>query len=543
MNHFRLAARLRRRLLRAAVLALSLCLLLTGCAAAPDASSATEEPDSSAEAPAAAASLSDYAFTLPWYRGEGYNPYLTDNSLTVQLADLLFEKLVVIDPEARLEYRVVRAVTVEALTVTLTVDASYRYADGTAVSAQDVAACLQAARASKLYSGRFANVTDIRAGEGTVTVTLTQPDALFAWLLDIPVMPAGQTALEKPLASGRYTYAADGDALVPNPLSTAAAPFDRITLCEMTGADALANSLNIGAISLYASEGEALANGINSSRQASYYTNTLVFLGFNSIAVRSWKTTDVDGVETWHSQETGSSPLLAQVQGRQAINNLLDRSTLLEKVYYNRGHIADGYLNTVGPAAGHGSLHAEARPDEAAAALEALGYAKGLDGYYRTPGDGPDGQPVRLRLLVYTGSSYKRYLAQLIADALDHAGIQVETQECDTLEAYLQKIAALDFDLYIGEIKLYNDMDLSVFFAQTGAAAQGLSLSEALTGQYAAWRADNGQAAALEAALAAEMPWAPLLWRSGTLYYAKALDGFRPSVSSVFYDLGQLQLS
>ena len=119
----------------------------------------------------------------------------------------------------------------------------------------------------------------------------------------------------------------------------------------------------------------------------------------------------------------------------------------------------------------------------------------------------------------------------------------METQECDTLEAYLQKIAALDFDLYIGEIKLYNDMDLSAFFAQTGAAAQGLSLSEALTEQYAAWRADNGQAAALEAALAAEMPWAPLLWRSGTLYYAKALDGFRPSVSSVFYDLGQLQLS
>jgi ABC-type transport system substrate-binding protein len=76
-----------------------------------------------------------------------------------------------------------------------------------------------------------------------------------------------------------------------------------------------------------------------------------------------------------------------------------------------------------------------------------------------------------------------------------------------------------------------------------GAASDGLTLSDALLESYAAWRAGTADAAQLEQQLAAEMPWAPLLWRSGTLYYAKALEGFTPSASSVFYGLEQLRLA
>lgn len=532
--------------------AVGLMLSLGGCASPPD--PAPDAPPASAAEPAPPpATLAEYPLVLPWYRGEGYNPYLTDNSLTVQLADLLFEKLLVIDPAAQLEYRAVRAVHIEGLTVTLTVDASYRYADGTAVSAQDVAACLEAARASRLYKGRFANVERVTAGEGVVTVTLRQPDAYFAWLLDIPLMPAGQTAQQRPTASGRYTYAEDDDALVPNPCARQTAPFDRITLAEMTGADALPNSLNIGAISLYSSEGEGLANGINSSRQAGYYTNTLVFLGFNAVTRTTWQTTDEEGNTRFHSQPTGVCPLLETAAGRKAINALLDRTILLERVYYNWGHVAGGYLNSVGAAGGHGVLATAADPDAATAALQALGCTRELDGYYHLPPEKPaaaradtDPQPgevIHLRLLVYTGSSYKRYLGQLVADALGDAGLQVELIECDTLESYRQKIASLEFDLYIGEIKLYHNMDLGAFFQPEGAAAGGLQLSEELTQLYDAWRADPALTAQLEAALADEMPWAPLLWRSGTLYYAKALEGFIPSASSVFYSMEEVRLS
>lgn len=518
---------------------------LVGCTAAlpkePDISAPTDTP--AENIPAA---LNEYDFTLPWYRNEGFNPYLTTNSLTLQLADLLFEKLVVIDPDGKLEYRAVRSVTTDGLTVTLRVDPACRYADGSAASARDVAASLEAARSSQLYKERFAHVQRITAAEDdTVTVQLREADHLFAWLLDIPLMPVGQTALSTPLASGRYTYSADGNALVPNPIFGADAPFDRILLWEMTGADALANSLNIGAISLYSSEAEGLANGINSSRQASFYTNTMVFLGFNSIAYRSWKTLDETGAEIWHTQATGSAPLLADARGRCAVSSLLDRPLLLEKVYYNRGHSASGFLNTVGPEGGSGSLGAESDPALAEELLHQCGLTRQLDGYYHYPAeDNAEGsQRLELRLLVYSGSSYKRYLAQLIADALDATGIYVVLDECDSMEKYRQKLALLDFDMYIGEIKLYNNMDMSAFLQNGGAANAGITVSDALPEVYAAWRAGTAEAAALEQALAAEMPWSPVLWRSGTLYYAKALDGFTPSASSVFYGMEQLRLS
>ena len=322
------------------------------------------------------------------------------------------------------------------------------------------------------------------------------------------------------------------------------APFAHITLLEMTGADALANSLNIGTISLYSSEAEGRANGINSSRQESYFTNTLVFLGFNSIAWRSWKTLDETGAEIWHSEPTGSAPLLADVRGRQAVESLLDRALLLEKVYYNQGHVALGYLNSVGPEGSYGILSAGSDSGRTAALLGQLGYKLEMDGFYHLDDGSPDEEDrLTLRLLVYTGSSYKRYLAQLIADSLTTAGIYVTVEECDSMENYRQKLTLLDFDMYIGEIKLYNNMDMSAFLQEGGAANGGLTLSDGLLESYALWRAGTADAAQLENALAAEMPWAPLLWRSGTLYYAKALEGFSPSASSVFYGMDSLRLA
>ena len=538
---------MRRRICRLLCLfAAILCTAgLAGCSASVQETPADSVPISETPAQEQISVLNEYPLTLPWYRNEGFNPYLTANSLTLQLADLLFEKLVVIDPAGELKYRAVCAVSTQGTDVILTVDRSFRYADGSNITAGDVAASLEAACSSQLYKNRFAHVQRITVSDDTtVTVQLREPDHLFAWLLDIPLMPMGQTAESTPLASGRYTYSAARDALVPNPMCALAAPFDRIALWEMTGADALANSLNIGAISLYSSETEGLANRINSSRQAGYYTNTLVFLGFNSIAYRSWKYLDETGAELWHTEATGSSPLLADARGRQAVEHLLDVPLLLEKVYYNQGHTATGFLNTVGPEGGSGTLSATAKPEQTAALLEQLGYVRQLDGYYYKY-DPENDEPARLelRLLVYSGSSYKRYLAQLIADALDTAGIYVSVIECDSMENYRQKLSLLDFDMYIGEIKLYNNMDMSAFLQENGAANAGITVSDALVQTYAAWRAGEVPAAALEQALAAEMPWAPLLWRSGTLYYAKALEGFTPSASSVFYGMEQLRLS
>ncbi len=544
------------------LLSISMALGLSSCAARTEEQPLPGEEEQIDRQPI---ELSQQEFILPWYRSEGYNPYMTNNSLTLQLSDLLFEKLVVIDPNGELEWRALTGYSIQGLSVTLKVNTSLCYTDGTHIGVQDVAAVLQAARVSSMYGARFSNVENVTVPEGstdTVEITLYQPDVRFCWLLDIPVMPAEQVTAQKPMTSARYTYAKDADALVPDPLRAELAPFDRIELWEMTGKDALSGSMNIGAISLYATEDESCANGMGSSRQAGFYTNTLVFLGFNAHTTAMETKYLEDGTPTQVAVSTGVSPLVASATGRQIINSLLDRTQLLEKVYYNQGHVATGFFNTVGAAAGDGMFSASAQPEEVQQKLEQLGYTLGMDDMWYLPpeekktdaGSAEDTQQkqdstensltkVNLRLVVYSGSSYKRYLAQMVADTLTSAGLQVELIECVSMENYLQKLNSKEFDMYIGEIKLYNNMDLGAFFKPDGAAAFCLQLPETLTQAYARWRAGSSTTSVMESLLTKEMPWAPLLWRSGMLYYSKKLTGFTPSESSVFYGMENISLA
>ena len=93
-------------------------------------------------------------------------------------------------------------------------------------------------------------------------------------------------------------------------------------------------------------------------------------------------------------------------------------------------------------------------------------------------------------------------------------------------------ISILQFQLYL---PLHHVCHL-IFCEKKDITAAHLEAADIILGNLA-------DAAQLENALAAEMPWAPLLWRSGTLYYAKALEGFTPSASAVFYGMEALRLA
>ena len=63
------------------------------------------------------------------------------------------------------------------------------------------------------------------------------------------------------------------------------------------------------------------------------------------------------------------------------------------------------------------------------------------------------------------------------------------------------------FELYIGEMKLYNNNDLSPFW--TGSARYGLAVTQQLLDAYALMRADSAAAPDFERAFAGQMPYIP----------------------------------
>ena len=495
-----------------ALLCAALCplLLLTGC---------TRPADDPVDAPAADSITADVqeamTFQLPCIRGE-YNPYRTNNTLTVQNAMLLFEPLTRIGPDMELDYRLAEQVVSADGVVTITLRSGCTFADGSAVTAQDAAASLLAASHSAAYGKRFAHLLDAQpVDERTVVVTLDSPDSLFAYLLDIPVLRMDEVAVAQPTAGGRYTYGTNGVTLVRNPR----APFPQagpevIDLTEVTSHANLVSGLAMGSIDLYCTEEAATAGGITSG-EIYYKTNHLLFVGINGYS---------------------SNPLCATAAGRNLLSAVVDRTELAARCYDSRANVATGILNRF-YACARDAQQISSTADTAAleTTMTQLGYARDAEtGLYTNE----RGLPASIRLLVYSGNSYKRFTATVLQQMWAECGIAVEIVEAEGFEDYLTAVQRGEFELYIGEVKLYNNMDMSVFF--TGEARTGLAHGESLPAAYAAFKADAANAAALEQAFAAEMPLIPLLWKNGAVTASRRITGLQPSVSDIFYSMEQL---
>lgn len=510
--------------------ALRLCALLCacgflfcGCGQDSPASSSPSAPAAPTASPAPSGPVGPQLLTIGYNPSDGWNPYLSSSTLLSQDMGLLFDKLVEIGPDMALSFRIASAVECVGTDVTIAVRGGCTFADGTPITEQDVAASIEAARTSEQYAGRFANVVSVKAVPGSVVLTLTTPDSLFAYLCDIPVLKASEVSSMTPVPSGRYTYGSSAQ-LVKNP--HCAFPDNgpnQIQLVPVTSYEEMVSGLTVGSLNLYLARGVEDASPSVTSKQTYFRTNNLIFLGINSAAAPA-----------------GS--LLSRPEGRILLSKALDRRQLAEKSYYSRAWPATGAVNNFYPCVmGKQKIlpEAELSNAEIKKQLEIMGYSlDSISGYYNDL----SGQRLTLRLAVYSGSTYKKYAAALIQRQLAACGIAIELVEVEDFDIWADKVGQGDFELYIGETKMYNNMDSTPFF-EGGALSMGILQSEPLRAAYDAFKLDQNAVGDYEAAFAAEMPYIPLLWRNGSLVHSREVSGLLPSISNVFYSLSSLTLN
>ncbi len=491
--------------------------LLAGCGAPAQETPELPQPSSQTDSRPAVLPTD---LTLGYMPSEGFNPYVTDSILVAQNAGLLYEKLVEITPDMDLDYRLAQSIESAGDRVVIHPHNGFVFADGTPITAEDILASIEAARASTMYGGRFSHVTSAHVEEGAVILTLSAPDSLFDYLCDIPVLKAGEVASPRPTASGRYDFSGE-DQLVPN----TRAPFpengpDVIRLVEVAGYDAMTSSLSLGNLNLYVAADGAESVPSIVSHEDFYKTNRLVYLGVNSTRTENL--------------------LLATPQGRNLLSRLLSRRQLAEKSFYGRAYPATGIINDFYPCADAGQvILAEQDGEGLEWAFAELGFTQDpMTGFYQNG----EGRRMEAQLLVYSGSTYKRYAASLIKEQLAARGVDIHIVDTDDFETYRQMVANGEFDLYIGEVKLYNNMDISPFLPE-GALSAGLAQTEEVTVAYGAFRANRSAAPAFEKTFAANMPFVPLVWRTGTVVSSRGVSGVVSSVSNVFYSLQDLKIS
>lgn len=512
-------------LIRLTALAGVLSVLLCSCGPAASDSGSSSVPVSSVSSSDSQPSTptDPSLLTLGYNPSDGWNPYLNPSTLVAQNMGLVFEKLVEIAPDMALSYRIASSIDCTPEAAVIHIRSGCVFADGTPITEQDAAASLEAARQSESYAARFSHVTSIKTEPGMVIVGLSEPDSLFGYLCDIPVFKASETGSASPTPSGRYMYS-NSSLLVKNPLCSFPEENlpEQLQLASVASYEEMVSGLTVGSLDLYTvrETGDA-AHGVISS-QTYFRTNNLIFLGINAEAAPP-------------------DSLLAQPAGRVLMSQLLNRRQLAEKSYYSRAWPATGAINNFYPCvmARQKILpEAELTTVEARSQLEAMGYqVDPVSGFFTDA----HGQRLSFTLTVYSGSTYKKYTASLIQRQMAACGIEILLDEVGDFNLWAEKIKQGNFQLYIGEVKLYNNMDSSPFFAD-GAASVGIQQSEALNAAYAAFRQDQNLAGDYEAAFAAEMPYIPLLWQNGILIHRREIRGLQPSISNCFYSLSNLTL-
>jgi peptide/nickel transport system substrate-binding protein len=469
----------------------------------------------------------DSQFTVRYDPDASFNPITGTSPNNMALTPLLYEGLFVLNERFEAEPVLCQSFTMDdGLSYAFTIKSDVLFSDGSALTSRDVKYSLEQARQTGRFTGRLERIEDIETpDEHTVVITLSAPHGRLPVLLDVPVIKYGTISAACPPGTGPYALDTSGEApcLVASPLyrDTASAPVDVIYLGACSDAELPARFL-AQEIDLFWSD----PGGINTLRltqdhDAWYYnTSILQYVGFNM-----------------------KRDYLSHTAFRRAISLAVNRAEIVEEVLGGHAVAAPLVLSPKYP------LYdaAWARPvRDVSSEISAIFAEIGLedfnsDGYLEYPGAGGS-QPFTLSLLVHD-QPFKVAAAEKITDALMSIGINVELVK-RPWEQYLSALQKGQFDLYLADVCLPADFDLSALLAPGGALDYGRAGSDAYRDYIAAFLAARGKenetlaARQLCATIEENAPIIPVLYRQYAVHLSRnTARGLSPTQSSIFYNL------
>ena len=496
-------------------LTLAFTLVLSACSKAPVVT--PEEPEVT---PTPSAAPKQQKFTLPYYPNAELHPILGNNRTNMVLFGLVYQGLFELD-NSFAPHKVLcsdYSVSGDRLTWTFTLG-DHTFSDGSSVTAADVVHSLEIARSSTLYSSRFTHIQTISADKnGAVVLTLTSPNSLLPALLDIPVMRDLKDG-SIPLGTGPYRFTEDEGPL--RLIRTESAPNSipaEIPLLAMEAAGDLIYAFDSGGISLTVSDLTG-ANALGYSMGYEVYdfpTTTMLYVGF----------------------QAASGPCLDPMV-RQAISRSFDRDTVVNSLL--SGHADATYLPISPRSELYSSSHevtGSYNPSAAEALLADAGYTKGEDGLLRH-----GRSTLALTFVVNNDNSFKLAVADFLANQLTELGMEITLKKL-AWDDYLAALKSGQFDLYLGEVTLTADFDLSALLAADGALNFGGYQSIEMDTARLVLRCGGIGEFLLFDRFLADAPFAPLCFKNqAVLTQWQAVSGLEPTRQNPFYHLESLRFN
>lgn len=484
-----------RTRLTALLLAAAAALGLSACTAEPP---PTEETETLPAVSVTDPEPENPEFALLYAAADSLHPLKATDRSNLDVASLVYEGLYALDEnfEARPILAEGAEVSADGLTWTVTLREDAAFSDGTPLEADHVVSSLKAAQKSFVYSVRLAGISKIKVKNGAVVLTLSAPNGALPALLDVPILLEREEGL--PLGTGPYVL--DGTeeerwlAANPNWWRGRRPAYDQIPLRATGQLEERVSAFDSGLVTAVTTDEMAAdALGYSSVYETHDFTTTdLLFVGFNV-----------------------SSGPCASAQVRAALSCAFDRSSVVTSLL--DGHGISAALPMY-PGSSQYSTQAAQVLDydlqRAADLLAEAGYSRNDDGVLVRKRI-----PLRLRFIVNQDSLVKKAIAAFLAEDLRQLGMEVTVDELGW-DDYLAVLAAGSYDLYLGEVILTGDFDItSLTFGSLNYGGYG---NETVYTLLQAWKAASGTgrdeaAHALYGALAEDLPFASLCFKCDSL--------------------------
>lgn len=493
----------------------------------------------------------DY-ITLLYSSSDAFNPYTVTTDINRQLCRLLYEPLVKLTNEFKPVYSVAAEIKNEDKECTVTL-AQLKFSDGTAVTADDVIYSYKLAVQSEgVYSSRLYEVESATARDSkSVVFKLKKSDPYFENLLDFPIIKAesekamnSDSVLQPPIGCGRFKVSDDRQSLVENEMYAGSrGSIKSIRLINAPDSESVSHYVEVGAADAFYND---IADGQiirMSGKKHVINLNNLVYIGIN--------------------RNYGA---LAQNALRQAISAGINRTDICANSFYNNALPATGFFNPVWePVQAVQNIQIEANSQITVENLEQIGYNK-LNG--KNERINSSGNTLKFTLLVNSENRLRVAAAQRIASQLSDYGIKITVIE-KSYKDYTECLKSGSFQLFLGEVRLTENMDISCMLTKGGSVAYGLpdgtkaesdgaESAEDSDGETSDTAESTGTAVGLNqsaevlegfysgknsvtdvaAVLQTEMPFVPVCYRTGALFVNDNIENvIDASASDVYFSI------
>ena len=449
------------------------------------------------------------SFSLPIMPDAGLNPFECGLTVNRGLISLLYESLFVVNNHFQAEPQLCESfsVSTDGLTYTFHLMPDVLFWDGTPMTANDVAASIQAARMSRYYKIRLQNVLTCSVIDNlSVQIQLATSYENFALMMDIPIVKQSTVERNIPVGSGPYSYSAEK--LVRNSNWWSSEPpavdVEEIPLVVCNDYYELRDAFQYGSVDLvYCDPCSAASSGYRCDFEIWEVPTTIMqYIGFN--------------------YESG---YFVNETLRKAVTYGVDRDTIASECY-------NGFANpSTLPCSPNSDLYDATLAKEYEYNVSLLAKAVSDSGVKTNP----EYKDHVGYLLVCNEEPGREEAAEIIAQTLKDAGLNIEVRACDS-SAYNMYIGSGEYDFYLSETRMTANFDLSQFFLEYGSLQIGSSKNEKLASMSSSTFANSGYYYDLCLQVMEYGAICPISFKNYAAYVMRGkLTSLEPAVDAVFH--------